>query len=711
MNYLSVNNNEKDIEEEEEIIKDEKTLREEENKAKDIFIENVNKGLTNGNYDTNNIDTGKNDIIQYKDITITIATTESQKNEKGDNMNLTTINLVECEELLRKAYNIHIEDKLYMKKTDVFLEGMKVPKIEYEVYRKLEDNKLEKLNLSYCKNSKVALSIPVIINEELDKLNSSSGYYNDICYTATTESGTDIILKDRKTEFVLQNKTVCQESCIFSEYNYETKKAKCSCDVKESSSSFANININTTKLYDNFVNIENIGNFNLLACYNRLFSDKGIIQNYGSYSLIVIILGHFILIILFYSKKSYDTINKKIKNITFALSNWKLVVEERKRIKILEIIKKEEEEKKRKEKLETKKNKNNKKDIKILPPLYNSYKQFIPKEEQIENINPLPPLYYAYKKFIPKKDQKDFNNPPKRNILFMNINKKKNYNNIISNNKNNKFSKSINLSKKRNNIISGNIDKRNRTLLTISPDQQKKLDKTKKIMEYNDRELNELSFELALKYDNRTFCQYYLSLIRTKHDLFFTFFNNNDYNIKIIKIDLFLFGFSLYYVVNALFFNDNTMHKIYEDKGSFNFIYQLPQIIYSSIISALIKAILKILALSEGAILEYKSLKKKEKLSEKEKTLYENLKIKFVLYFIISTLFLLFFWYYLAMFCAIYVKTQIHLIKDTFISFGLSQFYPLFIYLVPGICRIPSLSNPNKKRNIMYRVSQIVQMV
>ena len=38
------------------------------------------------------------------------------------------------------------------------------------------------------------LSVPVIITENLDLLNTSSGYYNDICYTATSDTGTDIPL-------------------------------------------------------------------------------------------------------------------------------------------------------------------------------------------------------------------------------------------------------------------------------------------------------------------------------------------------------------------------------------------------------------------------------------------------------------------------------------------------------------------------------------
>ena len=74
--------------------------------------------------------------------------------------------------------------------------------------------------------------MPVKITEDLDKLNASSGYYNDICYTATSDSGTDISLQDRKKEFVDGNKTVCEDGCDFEEYDYIYERAKCSCKVK-----------------------------------------------------------------------------------------------------------------------------------------------------------------------------------------------------------------------------------------------------------------------------------------------------------------------------------------------------------------------------------------------------------------------------------------------------------------------------------------------
>ena len=230
-------------------------------------------------------------------------------------------------------------------------------------------------------------------------------------------------------------------------------------------------------------------------------------------------------------------------------------------------------------------------------------------------------------------------------------------------------------------------------------------------MEYNYDEINDLPYEEAKKCDRRTYCLYYISLIKTNHEIIFTFCLNSDYNSKIIKIDLFLISFILFFTTNAIFFNDDTMHQIYEDKGSFNLAYQLPNIIYSSLISYILKFILDILALSEGLILKLKEDKTTKDLDNRVKSVKKNIKIKFTFYFIISTILLICFWYYVGIFCAIYVNTQIHLIKDTIISYLLSLVSPFFTMLIPGLFRIPALSNRKKNRVCLYNASKILQMI
>ena len=147
-----------------------------------------------------------------------------------------------------------------------------------------------------------------------------------------------------------------------------------------------------------------------------------------------------------------------------------------------------------------------------------------------------------------------------------------------------------------------------------------------------------------MKRDKRTFLEYYISLLKTSHSFINSFLFNNDYNSKIIKIDLFFINFTLFYVINTLFFNDDTMHKIYESKGSFDLENQIPITIYSSLISIPLETLLQCLALSNDAIINFKQHKNILNMNKTSNSLIFKLKIKFVFYFIVSFLLLILFW-------------------------------------------------------------------
>ena len=152
------------------------------------------------------------------------------------------------------------------------------------------------------------------------------------------------------------------------------------------------------------------------------------------------------------------------------------------------------------------------------------------------------------------------------------------------------------------------------------------------------------------------------------------------------------------------------MHKIYENKGKFILEYQLPKTIYSFIISIVLNMLLKLLALSNDRIIKFKQDKNKEDVNDRKKSLEKLLKIKFIIYFIISFIFLLLFWYYISLFGAIYQNTQLHLLSDTLISFGLSLVYPFIINLIPIYSRIQALSEPKMKRKFLYAFSKVLQL-
>ena len=268
-------------------------------------------------------------------------------------------------------------------------------------------------------------------------------------------------------------------------------------------------------------------------------------------------------------------------------------------------------------------------------------------------------------------------------------------------------------SKKRKNIqnsiiITNNIsNSKNIIHINMSKKPQKKVKfsnknmiKKNEIDEYNEYKINNLDYPKAIIYDHRTYCQYYISLIKMKHIFIFTFFYNKDYNSRIIKIYIFFFNFLINYTLNAMFYSNKIMHKIYIEKGVFNFIYQLPDIIYSAIINIAINILIKKLGLYDNG-LKIEIIKKK---IQKELI---KIKCKIITFFIITYILLVFFWLYLGCFCAVYSNTQKHLLKEVFSSFITSMIIPLIINIFPGIFRIPSLKS---KKPFLYKLSKFIQL-
>ena len=150
---------------------------------------------------------------------------------------------------------------------------------------------------------------------------------------------------------------------------------------------------------------------------------------------------------------------------------------------------------------------------------------------------------------------------------------------------------------------------------------------------------------------------------------------------------------------------------MHENEGEFDFIYQLPQIIYSTLISILLKQIISMLCLTEKDIVKIKKKETFELSLKMKKTIIKCIKIKFILFFTFVFFFLLIFWYYISCFCAIYKNTQVYLIKNTMIGFVGLLIYPFIIYLIPGIFRIPALLAEKKDKQFLFKLSKIAQII
>ena len=219
--------------------------------------------------------------------------------------------------------------------------------------------------------------------------------------------------------------------------------------------------------------------------------------------------------------------------------------------------------------------------------------------------------------------------------------------------------------------------------------------------------MNQLEYEDAINYDKRSFIRIYWDLLCREHLIIFTFFICNDYNILYIKYARFIFLIATDMAINIFFFSDDSMHKIFLNYGKYNFIQQIPQIVYTTIISQLIEIFLCYLSLTDKHIYQIMDLaptiKKKEII-----TILKCIKIKLVLFFIFTFLFITFYWYTITSFCSVYENTQITFIKDSLLSFLLSILYPFIIYLIPSALRIISLRNKKVNLKCVYKLSEII---
>ena len=256
---------------------------------------------------------GENTILQTENVIFQISTLEDQKNSL--NPNVSTIDLGICENILKTQYNISQKDSLIVIKTDIKSSDLSSTYVQYEIYN---PNTLESLNMSYCSEVKISVSVPVNLDTDTitlyDKLcesgynlfDSNDDFYNDICATYTSANGTDMTLEDRKKEMFSTsgNITMCQIGCMFESYNKTTKKAKCNCDVQSESTetNITKINFDKNKIGSSFLSTLTNSNFLVLKCYKLAISLKNIFKNKGRIIMTIILFLFFILFFIYLIK-------------------------------------------------------------------------------------------------------------------------------------------------------------------------------------------------------------------------------------------------------------------------------------------------------------------------------------------------------------------------------------------------------------------------
>jgi hypothetical protein len=669
-------------------------------------------------------------IIKGNNITIQATTSSNQKQYiNGDvKTDLSIVDLSECEKKLG------LDKPLIIIKMDINRKDNYPPQVEYMV---INPNTHEKADLSACQDTKVDIYVPLDISEEkinlIDKGNDqgynmidpNDKFYKDICTPFNSENKTDVLISDRKSDFFI-NETFCEDGCDIGPVNTNTNKVKCQCEIKDSVNTDSNFS--PKKLLDSFYKSNSFSNFKVIVCAKLVFSLIGQKKNYGSYILLSIIFIFIIIMIVSFitnEKKINNILNKILDTQSKLIDINKNIINnnEGKDVNSMQIIKEVKPRKKVKRKSKRKrsntqrmKRKHVTMDININNDIFSNSKT---NEQKIEinsqktnNIfsnqmsgigislnkdhHDIPASPPHRKKYI---DKHNMANSTKTNNEFGELISKNEINGL-------KKIKPDEPSKEKKVIETINNNNKNDNVIEIII---KNIEKNNRKNYFSSEELNSLEYKYAYEIDDRTYFQYYWSLLKLKHLIIFTFIANDDYNIFLLKLGFFLISLSLYFAVNTMFFTDDSIHQNYEEKGNYNFIYQIPQILYSTIISTVTNMVLKKLSLSQNDILQIKKNLDIQKAKEESQNIKKCLKIKFFVFVIISFILLFFFWYYISCFCSVFVNTQLPLIKDTVICYALSMTYPLGLNLLPGILRIPSLKKNDRQK--LYTISKYISLI
>ena len=290
-------------------------------KYEDKMINTIRNDILNDNMDEliySKVIGLNNDLnVYYKNKLFQITSSYNQNNNK--NMNISTIKLGDCENILKKHYNLNDDEDFIIFKIEIYIEGFLIPIIEYEIFSL---SIKEKLDLNLCNETKININNLVNIDEKyLFKYNSTDDFYTDKCYPFTTESNTDITLDDRKNEFINNNMSLCEINCIYKGYNVDTKQAECDCQFKSSIALMDGfVVINKDLLLNNFKDIKKSMNLFVYKCYYIFFTNDGFLYNIGSYILLIIILFEIFSLFSFLLK-GYQFLLNRFHNFYLKLNN------------------------------------------------------------------------------------------------------------------------------------------------------------------------------------------------------------------------------------------------------------------------------------------------------------------------------------------------------------------------------------------------------
>jgi len=661
------------------------------------------------------VDLETNKMINGKGYSVEIINTNEDYQMK---YNLSMIDIKECEQILKKQYNIKEEDNLLIGKFDIPNKDKNSLTGAVRIF--VFDSKGNELDLKYCQNVKIDIQYPInneninltygeyMNNLNVDVFNSQDEYFNNLC-KVSVGNNTDITISKRRDDQYI-NVTICEKGCEYKGINYTIMKANCECSLRN----------NLLPITDTLkTQIENVfsksipkTNIYIAKCYKIFFGFKKIFINIGFWffsSLIIIDLFLY----LYYSIYGLNNSVKILYSIL--LENAKKISNPPKKRNILSnssesvILGKNDE-----IKFENKTYTTDKEKETTILKCATTDRSNLSRSNKLKNISiniksnidssPRKTKNYLHSETLPIKNNDispltlnnfDDDFPNIKRLKKIKFNGKKFFyiTNSHHSNHDKKFSEENLLSYIGNNGI---IKK-----------TKLKYQSTTEIMEYihgkdnlffiDDDGINNATFTKAKNEDNRTLNKMLFDFFIENQNFIQVFIKQSKYEIICIKIILYIIDLSINFWLNAIFYTDSVVEEKY-DNNKISFITEFLKSFYSCLVGVIFSFIFNRLSVYCNY---FEILEKEYYINFDPSHLILNKfinKVKRQLCYLFIINIIIMFWvlYYCTIFCYIYHHNQIDWFKGGWISFFISFLTTLIIGILIALLRFYSIKKKNK---------------
>ena len=592
--------------------------------------------------------------------------------------NITFVDLCECKFLLLKDNNLPSDTILYIIGNDSLnkVENFSINLFNYEIFL---ENGTKITKLDSCNNAKIKISSPI---NDLDKIlfndavlfaeqgfdiyDRNNKFYNDYCAPAS-KSNNDITLKDRISDFYVNNVSLCNPGCHYNSTNLTTKRFICECIITNDEIEKRE-DISYKEYFLSFFN------YKLVTCLTLIYDFNNLVFNIGFYIGTIITISCSINLTIFF---------------IFGIRKLKYIIYDNipSKQKLKAIIKEQKMKRKKSLKIEkslvfepSKKNKNKTKKIKPMSfhKLNNSFKKSdfsrnSQVEKRVDNIN----------KIIGSVEILRAQNDLRKK-------KKKKRKTIIKNKENAIDTPHIKKVKKKK--IKNRI-KNKRGELKIDLE-------FKHLIIYNNSvekdEINDVPYTQALRLDKRNIFSIFISMFKSEVDLLSIIFLRHKYSHLSIHIPIYLLELLIDLAFNFFLYSDDCVSEKYHNGGLEKTTVILVSLLSNTITSFLIYVISKLTTYYESLDLIINEVIVKLNYLRNTFVFIKRTKIFLGIFFAIQLILNILMSYYIIIFCVVYHNTQVSVMTNYFVGAVESSFLSLAYSMVFSSLRYLSLKIKSK---------------